>query len=255
MCARSPSLRSHARLKRAVASVDGGAWGSLELLATRSTLRALRRRRGAVLLGDAAEHGCRDLPGGEDRPGAPVDLPQPRSRRSTRTLDTRDQASLADYITEGNRVDLLLRRASSVSADDPHELATIARQRAAYRAWEAVGGALAGRQGRARRRRGSALRPDRGLPGRQRTTTSAAWRSTATTSWPPPPSSRCGSRCSSAACSASSAPCWSSACAAAIAARTPRATPRVTPTTRSAPRRDASARRCRWRRRSPRPTV
>ena len=94
--------------------------------------------RRAVLLGDAAR----------------IRLPRPyeeaktaqqilasfleRERALDGRLDTGAQDSLEVYVEQGARMEMLLRRATHISSDDPPELAAIARQRAAYREWQGI---------------------------------------------------------------------------------------------------------------------
>ena len=61
-----------------------------------------------------------------------------RERALDGRLDTGAQDSLEDYVEQGTRMEMLLRRATSISSDDPPELAALARQRAAYREWQGI---------------------------------------------------------------------------------------------------------------------
>src|SRR3954452_14706265 len=61
-----------------------------------------------------------------------------RDRALDSRLDTGAQDALEDYVEEGTRMESLLNRADEVSSDDPPELATIERQRAAYREWQGL---------------------------------------------------------------------------------------------------------------------
>jgi hypothetical protein len=54
-----------------------------------------------------------------------------RERALDGRLDTGAQDSLEDYVEQGTRMEVLLRRATSISSDDPPGLRAIARQRAA----------------------------------------------------------------------------------------------------------------------------
>jgi diguanylate cyclase (GGDEF)-like protein len=61
-----------------------------------------------------------------------------RDRALDSYLDTGAQDALEDYVEESTRMSSLLRTAREVSSDDKPELATIARQRAAYDGWQAL---------------------------------------------------------------------------------------------------------------------
>jgi diguanylate cyclase (GGDEF)-like protein len=61
-----------------------------------------------------------------------------RERALDGRLDTGAQDSLEDYVEQGTRMEVLLRRASIISSDDKPELAAVARQRAAYREWQGI---------------------------------------------------------------------------------------------------------------------
>jgi diguanylate cyclase (GGDEF)-like protein len=77
-----------------------------------------------------------------------------QNRDLRRFLETGHQSALERYLTEGRRMEAHLRRADVISADDPAEMATIARQRSAYRRWQALAREeLAAAQGSSRRAR------------------------------------------------------------------------------------------------------
>src|SRR4051812_12265144 len=59
-----------------------------------------------------------------------------RDRALDTRLDIGAQDAFEDYVEEGTRMDSLLRRAARISSDDKPELATVARQRAAYDEWQ-----------------------------------------------------------------------------------------------------------------------
>ena len=192
----------------------------------------------------------------EDRAAAALDLPEPRPGARRHARHPLPRARSQDYVARGRRTGVAAAPRGGHLVRRPPELATIARQRAALPRVAAAREARAGRRPRAR-------------PARRR-----AARDHLIDTFPPPTTTTSAAggqprRGESAA--AALVAVWLTLLVSGLfshrrgPAGHPHAPPRAppgaderaapaTPRTRSAPRRCASARRCRWRRRSPRPT-